>query len=203
MSKIHVQELHHTTQEAAVENAQNFLDSISSQFGKLVSNIEQQWNPRGATFSFKVKKGILSGTVTGNVSVSPTHITINGEYPTWMATVYSPDRVQSIMIAELRKLFPPPAKQPAEPAAPATRRVIRRVEATTPAVTIVREPQAIRPRASAAKPAPAPASAPKPAPVPEPKLDPNATPFQRLDHSLAQLSRTMGALDAVVDNMKK
>jgi len=71
----------HTLGKAeAVNRLKNILESAKSQYGDRISDLQENWQEDGGTFSFKA----MGFKISGSLVVTDTDATINGEFP-WAA----------------------------------------------------------------------------------------------------------------------
>ncbi|HEU0163913.1 MAG TPA: polyhydroxyalkanoic acid system family protein [Thermomicrobiales bacterium] len=71
---------HTLGQAEAVDRLKNILASAKEQYGDRISDLQENWNDKGGTFSFKA----MGFKISGELAVTDTDATITGEFP-WAA----------------------------------------------------------------------------------------------------------------------
>jgi hypothetical protein len=71
---------HNLGQAEAVDRLKNILASAKEQYGDRISDLQEDWNDTGGTFSFKA----MGFKISGELAVTDTDATIRGEFP-WAA----------------------------------------------------------------------------------------------------------------------
>ncbi|MBC7569982.1 MAG: polyhydroxyalkanoic acid system family protein [Spirosoma sp.] len=105
---MHIEYIHSTTKEKAVQKIDTFLDELMQwQFpgGIVIKEPTKNWLGDTMSFSFRVKKGFLGTTITGTVRVDDQLVVIDMDIPGIVLFFISEDRIREVINRQLDELF--------------------------------------------------------------------------------------------------
>lgn len=99
---------HSASQQQAIQTIDSFLDELMKRDfpgGVVVKEPVKSWSGNTMNFSFKVKKGLLSTKIEGDIEVRDGKVILDSELPGLVRTFVSEEKVADVISKQIDNLF--------------------------------------------------------------------------------------------------
>ncbi|MPR35935.1 polyhydroxyalkanoic acid system family protein [Salmonirosea aquatica] len=103
-----VERSHKASQQEAIRKIDSFLDELMKRDfpgGVVVKEPTKSWSGNTMDFSFKLKKGLMSTRLAGNIQVENGKIIMNSEVPGLIRTFVSEEKISDVIGQQIDSLF--------------------------------------------------------------------------------------------------
>ena len=99
---------HQTSQQEAIKRIDSFLDELMKRDfpgGVVVKEPTKSWSGNTMDFSFKLKKGLISTRIAGDIQVENGKIIMNSDLPGLVKTFVSEEKISDVIGQQIDSLF--------------------------------------------------------------------------------------------------
>lgn len=99
---------HKASQQEAIHKIDTFLDELMKRDfpgGVVVKEPTKSWSGNTMDFSFKLKKGLISTKLAGEIQVEDGKIIMNSELPGLIRTFVSEEKISDVIGQQIDSLF--------------------------------------------------------------------------------------------------
>ncbi|MPR36168.1 polyhydroxyalkanoic acid system family protein [Salmonirosea aquatica] len=96
------------SQQEAIQKIDSFLDELMKRDfpgGVVVKEPTKSWSGNTMDFSFKLKKGLISTKIAGDIQVENGKIIMNSDLPGLVKTFVSEDKISDVIGQQIDSLF--------------------------------------------------------------------------------------------------
>lgn len=100
---------HKASQQEAIQKIDTFLDELAKRDfpgGVVVKEPTKSWSGNTMNFSFKLKKGLVSTKLAGDIQVEDGKIIMNSQLPGLIKTFVSEEKISDVIGQQIDSLFP-------------------------------------------------------------------------------------------------
>lgn len=104
-----IERSHKASQQEAIRKIDSFLDELMKRDfpgGVAIKEPTKSWSGNTMNFSFKLKKGLVSTKLAGDIRVEDGKIIMNSQLPGLIKTFVSEEKISDVIGQQIDSLFP-------------------------------------------------------------------------------------------------
>ena len=109
LETMRIERNHKASQQEAIQKIDSFLDELMKRDfpgGVAIKEPTKSWSGNTMNFSFKLKKGLISTKLAGDIQVEDGKIVMNSELPGLIRTFVSEEKISDVIGQQIDSLFP-------------------------------------------------------------------------------------------------